>query len=100
MVDNSKLFEVVTGTNLVNNGVNVTHGMVIEFRDAAAKERILSAFQSIFGYQPNAQLPTVDDFFNRCIMDNINSYVRSHYVQEAVTNVSANATVEINQELP
>lgn len=100
MTDNSKLFEIVTGTNLVNDGITVPHGVVIEFRDQAAKDRVLGAFQAIFGYQPSSALPTVDDFFNRCIIDTINSHIRSYHVQQAVTGVAANATVEINQELP
>lgn len=100
MITNNKLFNVVTATNLTNNGETIQNAIVIEFKDQNAKDKVISAFCDIFKFVPSDVQPSSDAFFNRFLMDTINNYLRSHAVQTAVSGVADAASAQISVELP
>ena len=100
MITNNKLFNVVTAVNLTNNGESVQNAVVIEFKNQAAKDKVISAFCDIFKFVPSDVQPSSDAFFNRFLMDTINNYLRSYAVQTAVSGVAEAASAQVNEELP
>ena len=111
----TKLFDVRNGNGLTLDAVTYPRATAIVFRDNAAKNKVMDAFASAYGYQatipnPNAgqegQPATIPNpqtqqaFFNQQITRYIRDIVRSEEIKAAAKTAGDNAAATVDADLP
>jgi len=111
----TKLFDVRAGNGIVDNGTAQAQATYIAYKDAAAKQKVLDAFASAYGYQdkiPNplagqqGQAATIPNpqskqaFFNQQLTRYIKDIVRSQDIATAQKTAADSAAATVDATLP
>lgn len=113
----TKLFDVRNGNGLTLDAVTYPRATVIVFRDNAAKQKVMDAFSSAYGYQATVPNPNPDNdpntndqtipnpqsqqaFFNQQLTRYIRDIVRSEEIKAAAKTAGDNAAATVDADLP
>lgn len=117
----TKLFDVRNGNGIVDNGVTQAQATYIVYKDQPAKQKVLDAFVSAYGYQATVPNPAFDSskpvdaqtnpqtipnpqskqaFFNRQLTAYIRDIVRSEAIKTAAKTASDSAATTADSDLP
>ena len=117
----TKLFDVRNGNGIVDNSVAQPQATYIAYKDAAAKQKVLDAFATAYGYPATVPNPAFDSskpvdaqtnpqtipnpqtkqaFFNRQLTAYIRDIVRSEAIKTAAKTASDTASTAVDLDLP